>query len=83
VNAELGGDALPLALIHGSAWKKNSQKLNFRFTAFSEVHYLQATLNRVKVRHLLYRHAVPPPQYLGCYTKRVRSRTFLPPRRVE
>ena len=56
---------------------------NFALTAFPEVHYLQATLNRVKVRHLLYRHAVPPPQYLGCYTKRVRSRTFLPPRRVE
>ena len=29
--------ALLYALIHPSAWNKNSRKLNFRFTAFSEV----------------------------------------------
>jgi hypothetical protein len=38
---DLGYDAPPLlvllALIHRSAWKWNSQKLNFRFTEFSEV----------------------------------------------
>ena len=28
---------LPLTLIHRSAWKVNSAKLNFRFTEFSEV----------------------------------------------
>jgi hypothetical protein len=33
----VGTSALPLALIHRSAWKRNSEKLDFRFTEFSEV----------------------------------------------
>jgi hypothetical protein len=35
VNPELGGNALPLALIHPIAWNRNSAK--FAFWAFSEV----------------------------------------------
>jgi hypothetical protein len=38
----LHDEALPTeaaALIHPSAWKGNSQKSNFRFTAFSEVRF--------------------------------------------
>ena len=32
--------------IHRSAWKGYSPKLNFRFTAFSEIRYPQATLKQ-------------------------------------
>jgi len=38
--------ALLRALMHRSAWKVNSAKLNFRFTEFSEVRYTLAMLKQ-------------------------------------
>jgi hypothetical protein len=35
-NPELGGDVLPLAAIHRSAWKEDSR--NFTLSSFSEVY---------------------------------------------
>jgi hypothetical protein len=70
MGSELQPPALLLALIHRSACKANSPKLNFRFTEFSEVRAREISTWHTKIGHVGDVLWPALPQYLGCYSKR-------------